>query len=1653
MIAESRPTASLPKFLSGTGELRTRATARASVPIRANMFHSVPVVNVEVGATLGARYLLTARLGEGGTATAFRARDARDGAEVALKIRRPSAGAEVREAFEREFERLRGVHHPHLATVHDFGVDRAGGAEPIVYIVSDLVDGETMSRFALGSAGGPTRWEAIERAFLDALEGLLFLHRLGIAHGDVKPDNVMVDARGRGVLIDLGCSRLFGEPPSLAVSGTHGFIAPELLAGRHADARADVYSAGVALQALSPPRALRALVTRMTSASPTDRPSGVAEVLEALGRRASSIGPPGGRAPRLIGRAREVAVVRSLVDAVCAGAEAPRVLVVHGPPGIGRTRLLRETEWMAQPRCAVVSAFPRESAEPIAGLRRLLGDDTLRPGVDGLLEARARIAARGEPCVLIVDDLDALDPEARVVWRAFIRMARSDDRCLFVCASTEPLDGRSGVVENVSLGPLGATDIVEWAERSLTSAQAERLHAHTGGYPAAIEAVLGALTSGGTTIGRLSATSWDARGVIAAQVDAAEEPELCALALLASCDGTVDDRDAAALDADLASPELAGLVLRAPIGWTLRRRIDAPAIAEALAATERGRSALRAVHGALADRLAGSVDHDPLRTARRLGHLFGAGRSDEALRLLVSLVPHAEEAPAALARVLDDPFVRGVLRDDAEASLAASAMLRGAGEPRRALGILAALLRGRPDASVIALLRLEAAGAYLRLGEPRRAERELRAMSPLDPEQRARRADLLSRALVALGRAREAWDVALAVLGGVRAAGAGGPRTSTIDDALPAELAARLHEDLGVAATYLGDGAAARQHFASATRLVPDADARTRIRIASYQGIAAFREGDSQSAAACYRQALALAEQYALDDQLPTVLLNVGTAAQLAGDLGEALASYERGLLLAEAIGKRSTELTLRFNLANLHVVIGLADRAAHIVDDVEVLAREERMAHFETACTALRGEIALLRGRPDAAARAFAAAAEAHAAVGSGREAAEARVHLAVALRAGGDLDGAARAVAEVLRRTETADVRARALLESGRIDRARGRPTDALRSLEDAQRLASNAGDRLLEAEIEAELAACAEAAGAVELAASRRARARALLDRIAITLPAEMRDAFERAPARAVLASRTEGALATDAARVQLERILEINKRIGASSSVDEVLERALDAAIELSGAERGFILVGGGSELRAAVARNIDRERIGRSHDKFSRGIAERVIRTGEPIVTVDAQDDTRFRGNRSVHAMRLTSVACVPIRAPDGVLGAIYVDNRFRRGRFEERDAWILLAFADQVSIALRNARQTAELAARTRELEARTAELEAERDRVRTLFREQERDLDRVTAEAEARQRALAQRYDYSQIVGGSPPMRRLFSLVDRVVDPSIDVLIQGESGTGKELVARAIHFNGPRAERPFVAVNCAALPEALLESELFGHVKGAFTGADRARTGLFVSAHSGTIFLDEIGETPPSMQAKLLRVLQERRVRPVGATDSLAVDVRVLTATNRTLEDEVAAGRFREDLYYRLAVVTLQVPPLRERVEDIPDLARRIVERAADAHRRRAPAVGADAIRALMAHDWPGNVRELENVLTRGLLLCDGDTLRARHIAFPEGPRPVAQDRRAHDAREADRIRGALDLAGWNVSAASRRLGIPRNTLYRKMRRYGIHA
>ncbi|MHC5038047.1 MAG: sigma 54-interacting transcriptional regulator [Planctomycetota bacterium] len=527
--------------------------------------------------------------------------------------------------------------------------------------------------------------------------------------------------------------------------------------------------------------------------------------------------------------------------------------------------------------------------------------------------------------------------------------------------------------------------------------------------------------------------------------------------------------------------------------------------------------------------------------------------------------------------------------------------------------------------------------------------------------------------------------------------------------------------------------------------------------------------------------------------------------------------------------------------------------------------------------------------------------------------------------------------------------------------------------------------------------------------------------------------------------------------------IRKLLDVTKRMNSEQKIDALLGIILDTAIDLTGAERGFLILLIKGEMKFRVAHTAKGEEIDHPELQISHHITSEVLQSKRTVISADAQMDERFRKSKSVRNLKLRSVLCTPLLFQERLIGAVYIDNTYEESTFGERDIELLEAFSAQAAVALNNAQTLVELERKHKELSRSYRTIEVLNKELEERIARQTEELLTVKEELQESRGQLSLKYDYGNIIGRATKMQEIFRILDRITDVVVPVVIQGESGTGKELIARSIHFNGPRKERPFVSENCAAISETLLESELFGYVKGAFTGAQRNKKGLFEIASGGTLFLDEVGDMSPDMQKKILRVLQEGEIRPVGGKQKIQIDVRILSATNMDLEELVRRGTFREDLFYRLNVVTIRIPPLRDRREDINLLVDHFLKSATREAGVPLKTLSEPVLNALVAYDWPGNVRELENEIRRMVALSVGDideSVLSPHIQASSHTRaashPYGQNLTLKEVVEEVERKMILDTLGqtkWNKTKAAEILGLSRLGLRKKIERYGLES
>jgi transcriptional regulator with GAF, ATPase, and Fis domain len=1638
---------------------------------------------------LPTRYRIGERLGAGASGETFAALDTATDTACVVKLFRE--GGHARRFALAEFRGLETLSHPSVVRLRDIG----RLADGRLYLVTDRVTGPGVEAIATLADEGERR-TAFVRAALDLASALAHLHGRGIVHGDVCPANVRLtaaaDGSPRAVLIDFGLAGP-AMPGAGAARGTLGYAAPEALTGARTPA-ADLFALGATLfEAWSGTapfgRGLRAaermlagpaprlaavrpglgaewdaLVARLLAADPGARPAHARLVLREVTRLAGGDATPtevdlqvpypdgDPLAGVFVGRRGERASVRAALERLADGAAPAGALALVGPPGAGRRTLF---EAAARDVAVAVAAGALPAIEiwrgDVAALERLVGPVPAPREEDARRAVEARMAslaeaierrARKRPLCLLLDEGPASEALA-----TFVAGAAATGRTLLVVPTQAPL-GRPFAVD-LALPPLGTGEIRELVAAGVDEAPPEAAIAavaETSRGNAALAAllcrqVIAGLRAGDGRVVLQGDAGGDLDGLLAASF-AALKPETQRLLLGVALSGNPDDGvaglDEAAAAGALTAARAAAWIDVGPEGAlrlpsAAHRRVVLAGVS-ARAAAEIGAGALKVLG-----------PDDP----RRADALVVAGRpveAAEALRAAAATATAAGDhtrAAGLLARAIE--LAPASLTFAERLALATGFGVTGRhDEAARVLDAARAAATG-PGEAAAACER--AAWLLTRRGELEEARRTL-ASGLAEAEAagidagglRAR----LGRLLVTGGRFAEAQAIVEPALG---ASGGSGSPALALETAL-------------LASAYLGDLTSARVHLAAL------GDGVGETRRAYLDGLLAQLGGDEARARDAYRRATEIA---AAENDLHTaaaVALNLGGLLIEEGLYGEALGASARAVRELGRLGASAELAPALVNAANLFVELGDLAAARRALDRALGLeGAGARRAQATIAC--VEGDLARRRGEIEVALGHYRRSAAAYREAGQPTGAVTALVAASETLARAGRAPDAERMLAEAVRTQETLGdaseqpelARARAVLSLA----GAGEPSAAAaQTLERLARAAWARARRPMAWRLAALAGRVAGRAGAAAQARAALDFARTTFEEVRMATPEHHRAALETDPDAAWLSPQGDGdaggtlAVRAQAAESRLRRLLRINKRLNSELRLPRLLEMILDTVIELTDAERGFLLLEDETgELAIKAARNIDQRTLETEELALSRSIARQAAAGGEPVVTIDAAGDDRFREALSVSDLHLRSVLAVPLAIKGRVAGTIYVDHRLRKGAFDQEDVRLVLDFAEQAAIALENARLLGELRRRERQVEALNRRLEAE-------LAARREEISGIKVELRENREALAVRYDYRNIIGRTPRMLELFRLIDRITDTALPVVIQGESGTGKELVARALHANGPRRARPFVGENCAAIPETLLESTLFGYARGAFTGAEHDTRGLFEIADGGTLFLDEVGEMSPAMQGKLLRVLQEGEIRRVGSERTRKVDVRIVTATNRDLARLVEEGKFRRDLFFRLNVAAIGLPPLRDRRDDIPLMVEHFLAKLAARDGRAAPKpIEPAAVARLCAYRWPGNVRELENEITRAEALSG-----ARITAADLAPRIGAADEAAviaaddHDSLvlkprverlERSLVREALGRAGNNQTRAAELLGLSRFGLQKKLKRYNF--
>ena len=1657
---------------------------------------------------LAGRYRVLEALSSGAEGEVFLVADDARGDRCALKLL-PAQGSPQR--LRGEFARLTELSHPGIVRVRDAGVLAGGPCAGRAYLATDYLAGPTLAEsLCLGS--DQARVERFSLAAEALADALCYLHGQGVLHGDVSPANIRCDQAGMPILVDFGLAEHVTSGMGTKVrgiTGTLGFIAPEALLGESGpagdlfalgatlyDAWAGVPPFGLGLEAVRrawqgpppPPSSLRAglpvvwdrLVLGLLAASAEDRPRSAREALQeirlALPGRPVAVEmdlaapfPAGDPfAGVLVGRAEHEARLWRAFEQLAQGAAEVCVVCVAGAPGSGRHALIRRA--LREARLSMLSQTigaivleEGECSELVARAAATVARSNPQELAEPAGEARARLAA-------LVAELE----QRSVALPLCLALSGSpEDETLARAVAGNPPSGRLLLLLPCEHALAGSgIDVIELA--ALSREQVGEIVRRGAGIdaPAAILDQIVSASAGLAGPAVLLIRGWlenlragrpETLATSAGEHDMAHLLDVSLSSLSGAARGTLV-RLALSTDAD-AVPEASpgggandacgqGEREARSAGWLLPSVMTLPseahqeALWRALARDESLWGVARAAAGGLAvgDPRLAEVQL-ALGERHRAAGSFWEAMADAEARLAWSKVAHfGQRARAA-----------GGGNASCAQRLTLAHALAILGRYDEALEVLdGCTTRGDPD--TIARVAERKAWILGRRGDPEGACRLLEAALaslPAGGGEAPLLRSRLARLLVASGRYLEAFATAEPVLQ-IRSRAATAARESAV-----------------LALAYAGKLAAAQELLVGLRAEAEDAaDAAVVARVAALEGLVLQLGGRPLDAATAYQRAL---KHYETGRDLhggAATTFNLGCTLAEIGDYAGAIAALERAIRELGRLGALTDHALAVFNVGQLFLQLGDLAAAGRAIERLQGDAQASRVAVFTGYAELLTAELQRRRHLEAESLASYASAAQRFAELGMQAMVATAELGRAEALaelgrfaEARAQLDStetANRVTSEVSANSPWSEAlalaRARIALATPQADLP-----ELLALGETMARLSeqAKASGRLPMGFRTASLAAGVFARAQDARTDGQQAQARRLFEEVKMKTPTKYWAGLETdGEARLLgLPARDDrgGALAERSALLEgrLRRLLRINKRLNSDLRLSRVLETIIDTVIELTDAERGFLLLKDtGGELVVKVARNIDQTTLEGPGLSLSRSIAKQAADTGEPVITVDAAGDSRFSEHLSVSDLHLRSVLAVPLAVKGAVVGTIYVDHRLRKGVFGDDELAMVLDFADQGAIAIENARIISELRRREQQVQSLNRRLERE-------LRVQEAALSDARVELKESRQAAALRYDYRQIVGQSPSMIELFRMLDRVTDTNLPVVIEGESGTGKELVARAIHYHGPRKDQAFVSENCAAIPETLLESALFGHVRGAFTGADREARGLFAVANGGTLFLDEVADMSAGMQGKLLRVLQDGEFHRVGSERAEKVDVRVVVASNRNLSQMVEDGKFRKDLFYRLSVVRLHLPPLRERREDIPLLVRHFLQKSAEQNGGVPKNVESAALARLCAYAWPGNVRELENELARAAAFA-GPTIGvgdlSPQVQSGQDPSEVIRNepdslrlRQRVERLERQLVREAMNRSQGNQTKASALLGLSRFGLQKKLRRYNL--
>lgn len=1624
---------------------------------------------LDAGTIVDGHYEILALVGSGGLGTVYRARDVQDGSTVAVKMLNIS-GDTAQRRFLREFNILSRIRHPRIVVSRRWGIYQG---KP--YFSMDYVDGRPLSDLISRVEDRERLKSAWLLQFIRQTgEGLAFIHKKGVLHRDLKPSNIIVseiNGKPEVTILDLGLARLSNAreerltPPG-AATGTMEYIAPEQIRGRPIDQRSDLYSFGVILYEIltgkppftaedqatvmlqhlrdlpRPPRTetggivsgIEATVMRLLEKEPIDRYSSIGNLLNDLTDREECEIEWGGDDARFSlpcvkgtrdvpvlqhqfqGRESEMKALREILREV--GEGKGRRVLVSGEAGIGKSHVLEE--FQADARVHGIRVLTGRCYES--------GERAYRPFLEALLDfagkpsvQSSKIHAAVKRAIAQIEQpaaFDQTDPYQAMEVLAELLRDISQETPTLIC------------IEDIQWADDLSLRFLDFMRREqnpppLILALSCRKEDEDP-LPGRIEGALNEREGPGITHLQLAPLSTkDTTNLIASMLGEQVIPDVEVRQILRETGG-----NPLFVVELIRSSIQSGTICRDPSGcWRWRMSQETPMPSGVIQAIESRLTRLRTAQ----------------RQALQYASIFRGSFSFD----LISAVWRGDELQ--LLEALEGLVRLGLLRslEDREGryrfshGLIQRAVYQGISEKKRELLHLEAGRALEPgfeaggteamdelayhfsrsnDQERMVRYVMASGRVALRMQDFSHALQQFEAVSEADlllPDAAAgisrgsvAHLDFLcayAEALCGCDRYEEARRELAKVM-------------KWVSDKLPVQKAYALRM-LGIALSASGDYEKAACVLLEALDLYSNlGETENELRVlGSLANVCVALNKKDKAVEYCHLAATKCRELGSSMNHA-RALIYLAFAAQFEYRNDRSKTLLDSSLSLMEREGDRAYRHNCLFLLGRVENRLGNFDRATEIFSELRDFWSRRGSRLTEAGSYVYLGRIALELGDAEAAEvhareaerllsdaarpvemyRACALLAEVLAETGRVDEA------LAWAERAwpGVERGGNIRAI------SWTAKVKA--LAAAGRHDEVesllinvsevQGNP-EAMEQIN----LLIVAGDYYLErgrfSDARSFLENAREAAEHLNLShyAGKAAR---LLDRVS-------KEAAMKLPANELITKLSQKHLLT---------LYEASEDLTSVLDLNELLDRILGRLRKVSRAERVLIA------LKDEVAGQVD---VARRHNlddvamhEISQGIIKWTMNRDEPVLSLDARADERLARRDSVITFGIRSVLCVPLRhVESGVIGALYMDHRELEGLFDEKDIALLSAFANLAAIAVVNARMFTQIQEQA------------------LFFREKYQDT-----------------YRLGELIGQSRVMNEVFKLVDVAAKSDMTVLIQGETGTGKELVARAIHSRSKRKAEPFLSANCGALTHELLQSELFGHKKGAFTGASSDRKGLFASAECGSVFLDEIGNSSSHLQSSLLRVLQDGETQRVGESDIRHVDVRVIAATNRELEEDVRNGLFREDLYYRLRVLQIEMPPLRERIEDVPSLSEHLLKRVCSDQKKDVPGFTIGAMRALMDHAWPGNVRELENEIRRAVALVEEGKevsveLFSEKIVRRQwgnnGSRGYFKSRVA--AVEKRMITEALDQCGGNISRAADHLGLSRNGLQKMMTRFGL--